>query len=306
MSDELTMRPAAENDLQRLSAFMHAQGQVRCSPEYLRHWYFHTPSGSASVIIGEQAGALVCMATTNDHHFISTTGKALVGMPQKVLTDASLRGKGIFGKLYWASEKACLARGVDLFLTVTNEASTPIFLGKFGYQRLPSPRMAILLPAIGNIPMLATDSQLNERRVQLTSVWGIEKSAKYLLWRYTQHPLREYVIAHIGTTAEELGWLFLKRIRKKGLPVMLLMDMVPAHAGAEHDLFRMARRLTLKHGCTALLCLQEEWMEPALRRTPSLERSSGFNWLVKGRDDAHTQQLLAQRFDLSFGDLDFF
>ena len=300
------IRAAGEKDLQPLSTFMLAQWQVRCSPEYLHHWYFRTPSGSASVIIGERAGAIAGMATTNDLYFISAAGRALVGMPQKVLTDASMRGKGIFGKLYWASEQACLSRGVDYFLTVTNEASTPIFLGKFGYHRLPAPRMAVLLPAIGKVPMLSTAVAPNDRRARPGSAWGVEKNAKHLLWRYAQHPLKEYIIGHIGTVAEELGWLFLKRIHKKGVPVMLLMDVVPAHEGAVGELLRMARRLTLKHGCAALLCLQEEWMEPALRRTRFLERSSGFNWLVKGRDDTHTQLLLSRRSDLSFGDLDFF
>ncbi len=69
-------------------------------------------------------------------------------MPQKVLTDANLRGQGVFGKVYSASEQAC-RRGADFFLTVTNAASTPIFLGKFGYQRTAVPRMAALLPCPG-------------------------------------------------------------------------------------------------------------------------------------------------------------
>ncbi len=77
---------------------MAAQGQRRCSAEYLRHWYFRTPSSSASVILGEALGRLVGMATTNDHRFVTAGADGLVGMPQKVLTDSALRGQGIFGK----------------------------------------------------------------------------------------------------------------------------------------------------------------------------------------------------------------
>lgn len=257
-------------------------------------------------MLGEMHGRLVGMATTNDHRFRSSTGDALVGMPQKVLTDAAQRGRGIFGRLYHASEAACLERGVRFFLTVTNEASTPIFLGRFGYQRLPAPRLSILPPAIGPVPRLDPRAPLPEQHHTGSEAWGVVKDAAHLRWRYVEHPLQEYLVVHAGTPGEDLGWLFLKRISKKGVPVMLLMDIVSVARGAERTLLRMARRLTLQHRCAALLVLHEERLEPALGVLPAVRRSSGFNWLVKGPDAARTNELCACRFDISFGDLDFF
>lgn len=285
---------------------MAAQGQRRCSAEYLRHWYFSTPSRSASVILGEALGRLVGMATTNDHRFVTAGADGLVGMPQKVLTDSALRGQGIFGKLYHASEAACLDRGVRFFLTVTNEASTPIFLGRFGYERSPAPRMAILPPAFGGVPRLDPQAPLIGQDAPRATAWGVQKDAAHLRWRYVEHPLKEYIIVHVGTPNEELGWLFLKRITKMGLPVLLLMDLAPAARGAEGALLKMARRLIVRHGSVALLVLHEAWLEPALAREGGMHRSSGFNLLVKGRDAAATGLLRDHRFDLSFGDLDFF
>src|SRR5437868_5540133 len=132
-----------------VSAFMQAEHQERSDAEYLRHWYFRNPIAGSAMLIGEREGSVVGMATMNVHHFRGPAGLALAAMPQKVLTHASLRGQGIFGRLYRACETVCLARGVDFFITVTNAASTPIFLAKFGYQRAPSPTLGLMLPMPG-------------------------------------------------------------------------------------------------------------------------------------------------------------
>ena len=301
----LSIRTAHSTDVPALSAFMESQGQDRCSAAYLEHWYFRNPSGSASVIIGEMDGRIVGMATTNDHIFEKAGEEVLVGMPQKVLTDEAIRGQGVFGRLHAAAEKACLDRGVEMFLTVTNAASTPIFIKRFGFRRLPVPRMALLLPSIGAAPILSEGFGPPGERAPNQDTWRMKKDAVHFSWRYTQNPLKEYTFLQVSDD-DNGGWIVLRRIRRARLPMSLLMDMVPERGGTGTKPLKMARRLALHQRSLGLLALEESWNSSSLRRASVATRSSGLTFLVKGKDGAHTQALLDHRFDLAFGDLDFF
>ena len=301
----LSIRPAHSTDVPALSAFMESQGQDRCSAAYLEHWYFRNPSGSASVIIGEMDGRIVGMATTNDHIFEKAGEEVLVGMPQKVLTDEAIRGQGVFGRLHAAAEKACLDRGVEMFLTVTNAASTPIFIERFGFRRLPVPRMALLLPSIGAVPIHSEGCGPPGERAPNQDTWRMKKDAVHFSWRYTQNPLKEYTFLQVSDD-DNGGWIVLRRIRRARLPMSLLMDMVPERGGTGTKPLKMARRLALHQRSLGLLALEESWNGSSLRRASVGTRSSGLTLLVKGKDGAHTQALLDHRFDLAFGDLDFF
>ena len=301
----LSIRPAHSTDVPALSAFMESQGQDRCSAAYLEHWYFRNPSGSASVIIGEMDGRIVGMATTNDHIFEKAGEEVLVGMPQKVLTDEAIRGQGVFGRLHAAAEKACLDRGVEMFLTVTNAASTPIFIERFGFRRLPVPRMALLLPSIGAVPIHSEGCGPPRERAPSQDTWRMKKDAVHFSWRYTQDPLKEYTFLQVSDD-DNGGWIVLRRIRRARLPMSLLMDMVPERGGTGTKPLKMARRLALHQRSLGLLALEESWNSSSLRRASVATRSSGLTFLVKGKDGAHTQALLDHRFDLAFGDLDFF
>lgn len=299
--DELVIAPLCAADLPELSAFMAAQGQTHTGVDRLRHWYLGNPSGSASVVLGLSGGRVVGMATTNDHPFTGPAGDSLVAMPQKVLTDVNLRGKGIFAKLYWAAEGACRERGVGFFLTVTNAASTPMFLGRFGYQRLPAPAMLVWPPAVGAVPSHDPTAIVPPLRQGTTEAWHMCKDEVHYRWRFTELP----EAGHIHLAIDGLGHLFLRRFERKGVPVLMLLDAVPQQAGALREVIRIARRVALRQGCIALIALAEDRLRAAGRGWPVVSASSGFNLLVKGLDDAHTQELIGQRYALAFGDLDF-
>lgn len=306
MSD-VTVRSAVPGDLGALAAFMRGQGNTTASATYLRHWYFGNPSGSASVIIGEREGRIVGMATTNDHVFHREgRGSALVAMPQKVLTDAAERGRGIFGRLYRASEEACVARGVDHFLTVTNAASTPIFLGKFGYVRLPSPRL-LLFPASPFGPR-SHPAELPgpppERPAG--SAWSMRKDAAHFTWRYAAEVGGHVRIRSVGPPEAPLATVITRKLHKKGVPFLLVHDVLLTEPRHTSNVIDALRRLAWQERCVAVMLLKEGWCGGiGPRWTPRWERSSGFNLLVKGRDTEHTRMLAQEPFELAFGDLDF-
>ena len=134
----------------------------------------------------------------------------------------------------------------------------------------------------------------------------MKKDPAHFSWRYTQDPLKEYTFLQIRDDGNNGGWIVLRRLRRANLPMSLLMDMGPEGGGTGTKLLKMARRLALHQRSLGLLALEESWNSSSLRRASVARRSSGLALLVKGKDGAHTQALLKNRFDLAFGDLDFF
>lgn len=303
---DLEIAPMGEADLAPLAAFMRAHGQAGMDEQRLRHWYLHNPAGSSTVMLGRLDGRIVGMATTNDHWFNGPGGRVLVGMPQKVLTDHALRGRGIFGRLYQASEEAGRRNGLGFFLTVTNAASTPIFLGRFGYRRLPSPRMLVFSPSLravrDEVPLAAWPAPLPTTDEH--AAWRMEKGEAHGRWRFLALPGEGHE-QHAFRSAGGGGLIVLKRMTRKGVPVMLLLDLVPDDPSSAHRLLQQARRIARRRGCVALLALVEPRIVRAAAGIPRVTVPSGFNLLVKGMDDAHTARLLGDRFELAFGDLDF-
>ncbi len=298
--NDLVISPAGIEDLGPLAGFMSNVSGSRVTQEYLEHWYFRNPSRSASVVMGRIHGRIVGMATTNDHIFFGPAGRALVAMPQKVLTDPDYRGKGIFNRLYHAAEAACLDRGVSFFLTITNRASTPIFLGRFGYVRSVSPRIVIRPMSFRSLPPAIENEQpLSEIEIP-SNGWQLARDTEHLIWRYRDHPSSDHS-HYCFPTRNGPGHLFVKKIRKKGLPVLLVLDNV-APAGQKGYLLELAGGIARRQGCALVLVLDD-----AGSKGPwGFRINSGFNLLVKGRDVNETRRLAAEKFHLSFGDLDFF
>lgn len=305
-TDDLVIAPLGEGDLEPLAAFMRGQNNATTDAGRLRHWYLDNPAGRATVIIGRLGGRIVGMSTTNDHRFRGPGGEVLVAMPQKVLTDASVRGRGIFQRLYHATEQAARAKGAGFLLTVTNAASTPIFLGRFGYVRLPVPRMLVWPALPGRVRgAVATGPwEAHAWTPEDASAWRLVRDAAHLHWRYSGHPDPAHE-QHAFATEGGHARIVLKRIRRKGVPLLLLLELVATDAGSARLALRNARRLAWRSGCVALLGLRTRQLLGASRGSCHLAVSSGFNLLVKGLDEASTARLSAEPFELVLGDLDF-
>jgi GNAT superfamily N-acetyltransferase len=306
MSKVLAIAGVREEEVGELADFMRSQGQ-EAAPDALRHWYFRNPVGGAHIVVGRIEGKVVGMAAASDHIFSGPGGERLVSMPQKVLTDRAHRGKGIFGRLYRALEEGCRRRGVGFFLTVTNQVSTPIFLETFGYRRLPTPR-AVLLPGwVGRLdPPIAAAWPPFPGRHPGDGTWRMLKDDAYYRWRFSGDGQAGYVRHRVARAGRYRGEIYLKRVQKRGMPLMLLLDAVPVGADDVPELLRAARILALRHRSIGLLLLERAEFATALRKIPRLGLSSRFNLLVKGLDESQTHELAGGSFELALGDLDFF
>jgi GNAT superfamily N-acetyltransferase len=304
---DLVISRAADEDLAAVAAFMTRFGGRPVSAEYLRHWYMRNPSGSATVMTGRINGRIAGLATTNDHYFTGPEGHVLFAMPQKVLTDPEFRGLGIFGRLYRASEAAGREHGITRFLTVTNAASTPIFLEKFGYQRAPVPRIIAMPSSPGSTgrPAGAREWPAPSSVPETAGSWRMSKDRDHYRWRYSGGQNASHTHLSVQLKGEYLGELFLKKIRRKGLPVMLLLDVLPVDDDRLATLIGCARAHAWRMGCLALLALATAPVKKATSRMIGISISSGFNLLVKGSDPGHTAKLAGMEYELAFGDLDF-
>jgi|688.fasta_scaffold04392_18 GNAT superfamily N-acetyltransferase len=299
---EITRITAA--DLEPLARFMREQNKASVDGATLGHWYLENPAGSSTVMIGRIDGRIVGMSTTNDHRFRGPGGEVLVAMPQKVLTDPALRGKGIFQRLYQATETEGRRKGVGFFLTVTNAASTPIFLSRFGYVRLPSPRMLVFPAAIGRGAGAVKDrmDDVAEWPEPPTQAWHMAKDQAHLQWRYALGPGHQHFTFDHG---HGKGRLVLKRMVRKGVPVMILLELLATDPAARRKTLLCARRLALQAGSPVLMALRTATVLQAAEGMWHHTMSSGLNLLVKGLDEGHTALLATQPFELAFGDLDF-
>ena len=309
-SDQPQLIKTEDTDLNSIAEFIRQENKdSHISKEYLRWWYFQNPSNSFSFRHYLFENKVVGMATTNNFHIQTEAGKKTAAMPQKVLTSASMRGKGLFGKLYRQTEKDNIENNVDHFLTITNEMSTPIFLGKFGYMRGLCPDVITILPNIKgflkskNYELVAPDSVTHSQKPLINA---FIKSAEHFRWRYSPDSGEEAVILKVkGSTGEIAGFVFLKKIYKKRLPLYILLDLLILEESEAGQLLTEAVKYASRKLSLGLLALDREdlsshWQKFAHRRV-----KNRFNFLVKGINERETKRLAETKFNFTFGDLDF-
>lgn len=305
-SNNLTFRPAQLEDAPALYSLARAEGgNERLTPEFIRHWYFHNPSGSFSIETAWLNGQPAGMATSNNFRFRINGEERIVAMPQNVLTSGAVRGKGVFGKLYFRTEEANRASGADTFLTFTNELSTPIFLQKFGYRRGRCPDVLLYPFRPGALFSTYRFRQLEMDSLSLETLYGpenaLQKDAEWFQWRYQRYPPGIIRFIEVSKDGEVSGVLVFKKEKKKGLPFLLLMDVLAGDEKSFGATLKAAPVAASRCGALFLLAFENPLAPPRGLHKRILNR---FNFLVKGRNEADTQRLATTDYTLFFGDMD--
>ncbi|GAA4321234.1 hypothetical protein [Flaviaesturariibacter amylovorans] len=299
---------ASLEEADRLHALARANGgNENMTADFIRHWYFANPSGSFSFQVVHLNGAPEGYATTNNFRYRVNGQERLVAMPQNVLTSGALRGKGMFGKLYFRTEQDNAGHGVDTFLTFTNEMSTPIFLQKFGYRRGRCPDVLLYpfgagvlfsgyrfrrLPGIDAVAFPPQLYQLDNAAI---------KSPEHYRWRYANYPTGVIHVVEVTKGGQVTGYLLLKREQKKGIPFLLLMDVI----AADEARFVTTLKAAPAYGARALAAFVLLY-DPGLPVPGGLHKRirNRFNFLVKGKGEAETERLATTEFRFFFGDMD--
>jgi GNAT superfamily N-acetyltransferase len=155
----------------------------------LEWFYERNPVRPASVLLGEEDGRVIATVAISFQQMAIDGEEVEVGMPLRVATDPSFRGRGIFATLQAANEERVRELGVRLLLTVPNAASTPVFLEKLGWTPLPPVRVWArlrLLPSrlrargVTSIDQVTLRRKAGEDRVLRDAAW--------LDWRFANAP----------------------------------------------------------------------------------------------------------------------
>ncbi|WP_150125194.1 hypothetical protein [Aquaspirillum sp. LM1] len=312
-SDGIRVFEASRSDVPRIKELIRVENnEPSVSEHYLDWWYFQAPGCPPSLVVAEDASGQLVGVTTMRNFPLCYRGDAVqMAMPQKVLTAESVRGKGLFGRLYREAEAVNARQSVINFLAFPNLVARPIYLTKFDYIVGKSPDIWLIpLPGAVFRPSAKLHERFDSNVLQAYAGQKIEnvfiKDAEYLHWRYEKNPPEKPVYkVPLYADRELVGYAILAVKFKKGIPLACLMDMfyrpgVEAQ-GFVHQVKQAAASigayalLVLEH--PALVCFRDTWMTYTVKNK--------FNFIVKGQDAAWATDLSNRRFGFTFGDMDF-
>lgn len=315
MEFEYRLEKVQESDCSEIEVLAHNNGgNKRLNLSFVKHWYFNNPSGMFSFWKAMVDESIEGYAATNNFVY-SINGKPVnVAMSQNVLTSEKVRGRGLFNKLYYQTESENTeAHAVEAFLTYTNSFSTDIFLKKFGYSRgkcsdlLFYPFHPLLAFAKKNWTEI---EQINaDAEQKIANIYHFDnamlKNWNHLKWRYRNYQPGELRIIEVNHKTGIAGFAILKIQKKKGIKMLLLMDLVATTPSAIKTLIASCVQFASAKKFAGLL-MYDLHNEPTPKTWYKLRLKNRFNFLVKGLSTEQTHQLSITNFNMFFGDMDIF
>lgn len=310
----INIRRAVEQDVPKVVKLMNQEDENLVTSEQLTNWYFNNHSQSHTLIICEKEAKVEGICSTNHFLFDLEGKKQLIAFPQKVLTSSNIRGQGFFSKLYWTNEKYCFGEEkVDFFINFPNDVSSPIFLKKFDYLPGYCPDLAFILCnpiTLLNAPSYKTLDHIPKdffaAKPLLVRKNGFLKDYSYYNWRYEKPISTESAKYEFLALDNNEGIAIIKKDKKKGLPIYLILDILVKNENTVEKLFNACRNYALSKGCLGILSFVNLYNESTIKKF-RLKKilNSQFNFSVKGKDNTATESLSKMKFNFELGDLDF-
>jgi GNAT superfamily N-acetyltransferase len=205
----------------------------RPDEEELAWFYERNPVRGASVLLAEEDGRTVGTTALSFVPMAIGGEPVEVGMAVRLATDPGYRGRGIFAGLVAEHEQVAQGLGIKLLLSVTNDASTPILVGKLGWSKLAPVRVwarTKLLHTKVFAPSVARFE--SDPPLPATSGDRVVRDASWLNWRFVEGPgiytrlIRDgYAVTGrwrgCGVVAAMVGDLFRDAVSSAGRPMVL-------------------------------------------------------------------------------------
>ncbi len=284
-------------------------GNQNLSEAFIDHWYFNNPSNSKSLWKVVMDGSIEGFATTNNFKFNIDNKECLVAMSQNVLTSTKVRGKGLFNKLYLKTEEENIEENkVDYFLTVTNKLSTPIFINKFNYVRGKCPLVLLTFFNVFDLfskikyKRLSDINSIDFPHTHYCFNNAMKKNRDHFKWRYNKYATDKLHVIAILEHAKTIGYAILKSEKKKGVKILILMDIICVSEESIPLIIEGCYVYTTKNYFLAMLMF--DIYGKLKRKKNQLSFKEKFNFLVKGKSQEDTKMLSQTNFNLFFGDLD--
>jgi hypothetical protein len=310
-SNNIEYTKILENDVSSINELaLKNGGNKNFTLKNFNHWYLRNPINSYSMWKAMLNGSIEGYATTNNFVYIINDKESLVALPQNVLTSEKIRGKGVFGKLYYFTEEENInTNGVDLFLTSTGDMSTPIFLNKFGYLRAKCPDILAILPnplnffAAKNYKII---EDLND--VYIEKPYNITNSRKkdieYYKWRYSNCTNKTLKILEVTSNNKKIGYAFLINQKKRGIKTLIIADILCSNENDITKIIDACHIYSTKN--LYLVLIMFKLTQSYNKKRLQLSFKHKFNFLVKGKSEIDTKSLSEIPLNYYFGDLDYF
>jgi GNAT superfamily N-acetyltransferase len=271
--------PSRRGDVAELTARVWGE---RPDEEELAWFYEQNPVRPASVLLAEEDGKTVATVAISFVRMTIGGEQIEVGMPLRVATDAAYRGRGIFGKLQAENEERVAGLGVRLLLTVPNAASTPVFVNRLGWAKLPPLRVWARARAGLSRPRAVAVSRFGPGRVDRPGGPDrVLRDAAWLNWRFAD---------------SSAGYALLER---EGYAVAGSHGRLGVVAAATNGLLGDAVAAT---NANAVIAAPPPWEHHAYIRRGFVPTTRTFTVLGKALDPA---QAVPDRPHFELGDLDF-
>ena len=311
MSEEFILSKIDLADIDELQLLAKENdGNTDLSKKNFTHWYLDNPIRSNSMWKVSVQNKIEGYATTNNFYYNIDGKDYLVALPQNVLTSENVRGKGLFGKLFYKTEEDNVNENkVDFFLTSTNSSSTPIFLKKFGYSRAVCPPILIKPLNVVNFFKKKTYSIIDDvSQINLQLHYNLPnsrtKDIAYFKWRYSQCKKENLTIILVKKEEEIIGYAFLISKLKHGIKTLLLADIIAAKEENIFLIIQSAEQFASNKLAVALLMFDITYSNK--RKRPGFSLKNRFNFLAKGKSEEETLKLSQKPINYFFGDLDYF
>lgn len=310
--ENIQLEKIKESDSKEIEILANSNGGNQdLNEQNITHWYFKNPHKSSSLWKAVMKGKIEGYATTNNFHHHIGDKEYLIAFPQNVLTSNNIRGKGIFKKLYYKTEDENLNQNkVNLFLTFTGEMSTPIFKNKFNFLagnppllliKLVNPTAFIYKTNYSKIKSIQ-EVTFDQKIFQFQN--GRKKDINYYKWRYSNCDSKKLRILEISDKSETLGYSFLILQKIKGVPMLILADMISKNEESISKIIDESYLYTCRNLIPALIMIDLTYNCTNRGINFKIKQSSTFQ--VKGKNDEETDWLSKIRFNFFYGDLDYF
>jgi len=310
--DEIVLKNLQKQDSEEIELLaLENGGRKSLNRKNITHWYFDNPHKSHSLWKAVLKNKIEGYAATNNFYHKIDEQLFLAGFPQNVFTSNEIRGKGIFKRLYFKTEIENIKNNkVDIFLTFTNNLSTPIFENKFGYKRgiqqsllvnIPNPLNVLSKKSYQEIDSL--DNVIFDSKIHQFEN-GREKDLDYYKWRYSTCNPENLKILKINAENQLLGYAFLIKRKVKGISILLLADIIGKDEGSISKIIEACSIYSAKKLYPALIMfdLSNNYKNRGINFR--VKQKSVFQ--VKGKTEDETEYLSKIKFNFFYGDLDYF
>jgi GNAT superfamily N-acetyltransferase len=171
----------------------------RPSEDELEWFYEQNPVRPASVLLGEDdEGQVIATVAIAFQRMCIGAEEVEVGMPLRVATDPSHRGRGVFATLEAENESRVADLGVPLLLTVPNAASALVFLQRLGWSPLPSLRVWARPHILRGRPQAAVVDRFDGFAPERYAGDRVLRDTAWLNWRFADAPRRYTLLSGAG------------------------------------------------------------------------------------------------------------